>query len=107
VVDYHVQRSCLRLGLEVVGDARLARRLVGRELLDASEEDCVRRACWSATDAVRRRSGRSMGAVDWFFFQNRRRCPEMEEPRCGECPADPACAHARTLFQPVLRTSFY
>jgi len=107
VVDYHVQRSCLRLGLVVVPDEVLARRLAARELLEGADEECVRRACWAATAEVRRRSGRSMGAVDWFFFQNRRRCPEMQEPRCEECPADPVCAHRRELFQPVVRTTFY
>lgn len=107
VVDYHVQRSCLRLGLVRIGDEALRRRVAGRERLEPADEDAVRRACFAATREVRRRSGRSMGAVDWFFFQNRRRCPEMEEPLCDACPADPVCAHATGLFQPVFRTTFY
>ena len=52
-------------------------------------------------------SGKSMGAVDWFFFNARRRCPEMTEPECARCPVDPVCAHRKELFQPVLRTTFY
>ena len=48
-----------------------------------------------------------MGAVDWFFFSARRRCPEMIEPDCPNCPVDPVCAHRKELFQPVRRTSFY
>jgi hypothetical protein len=45
--------------------------------------------------------------VDWFFFNARRRCPEMTEPECAHCAVDPACAHRKALFQPVLRTTFY
>jgi hypothetical protein len=48
-----------------------------------------------------------MGAVDWFLFQMRHRCPEMSEPQCAECPADPACAKSTGLFQPVFRTTAY
>ena len=107
VVDYHVQRSCLRMGLVRVDDEALHRRLVGRELLGAEDERAIRRACFEAMAAVQKASGRSMGAVDWFFFQNRTRCPEMSEPECEGCPIDPACAHLKALFQPVRRTSFY
>lgn len=107
VVDYHVQRSCLRMGLVVVTDAALRRRLVAREVLAAAEEWAVRRAAAEAVTALQQASGRSMGAIDAFLFQARHRCPEMSEPECARCPADPACAHDKALFQPVIRTSFY
>ncbi len=107
VVDYHVQRSCLRMGLVRVEDADLRRRLAGRQLLGAGEEWGVRQACAAAMTAVQRASGRSMGAVDWFFFQNRRRCPEMSPPECRRCGVDPVCGHETALFQPVRRTAFY
>jgi hypothetical protein len=45
--------------------------------------------------------------VDWFFFNSRRRCPEMTEPICEHCQVDPICAHRKELFQPVIRTTFY
>ena len=48
-----------------------------------------------------------MGAVDWFFFNARRRCPEMTEPDCANCVIDAVCAHRKELFQPVVRTTFY
>jgi hypothetical protein len=48
-----------------------------------------------------------MAACDFFLFSMRRRCPEMQEPDCAACPADPACAHRKELFQPVRRTTFY
>jgi len=47
-------------------------------------------------------------AIDWFFFNYMRsHCPEMQEPVCEKCAADPVCAHRKQLFQPVFRTSFY
>ncbi len=106
VVDYHVQRGCLRMGLVGVDEA-LRRRLIQRRVLDEAEEWAVRAACFTAMSALQQASGRSMGAVDWFFFQNRRRCPEMTEPECLSCPVDAVCAHRTALFQPVRRTLFY
>lgn len=107
IVDYHVQRSCLRTGLVVVDDGVLRRRLEQRRLLTAVEEDAVRAACVEAVDGLVAASGRSMGAVDWFLFGMRRRCPETTVPDCDRCPARPACARDVDLFQPVLRTTAY
>ena len=107
VVDYHVMRSCLRMGLIDVVDDGLAAKLVGRELLSATEEWAVRASACAAIEQVVAKSGKSMGAVDWFFFQARQRCPEMSEPRCDLCAVDPACAHRKELFQPVRRTTYY
>ncbi len=107
VVDYHVQRGCLRMGLVRVEDTALRQRLIDRKLLGGEDEWAVRAACFKAMTALQRASGRSMGAVDWFFFQSRRRCPEMTEPACRRCPVDAVCAHETALFQPVRRTTFY
>jgi hypothetical protein len=107
VVDYHVMRSCLRMGLVDVVDDELATKLVERELLSEAEEWAVRAAAHAAVEQVVAKSGKSMGAVDWFFFQARIRCPEMSEPLCELCAVDPACAHRKKLFQPVRRTTYY
>jgi len=107
IVDYHVMRSCLRTGLIDVTDKRLAGKLAGRQLISQDEEWAVRAAAYAAVKQVVTESGKSMGAVDWFFFQARKRCPEMTEPRCDLCAVDPACANRKELFQPVRRTSFY
>lgn len=107
VVDYHIMRSCLRTGLIDVNDKNLATKLLRRQLLSETDEWAVRSAAHKAIEGVARMSGKSMGAVDWFFFQARKRCPEMIEPRCELCAVDPACAHRKALFQPVHRTSFY
>ncbi len=107
VVDYHIQRSCLRIGLVRVDDPDLRQRLINRQMLPPADEEAIRQTCYHATEQVQQASGRSMGAVDWFFFQNRQRCPEMTEPVCSQCPLDRACAQDKALFQPVLRTTFY
>jgi sugar/nucleoside kinase (ribokinase family) len=107
VVDYHVMRSCLRTGLIDVTNDELKAKLVGRQLLSADKEWAVRAAAHMAIEQVVEKSGKSMGAVDWFFFQARQRCPEMSEPQCDLCAVDPVCAHRKELFQPVRRTTYY
>ena len=107
VIDYHLMRSCLRTGLVEVTAGDLRSKVIGREELSAAEERAVRFAAYQALQRVQALSGRSMGAVDWFFFNARRRCPEMTEPDCANCAIDSVCAHRKELFQPVRRTTFY
>lgn len=107
IVDYHVQRSCLRTGIVRVDDADLRHRLEDRLVVEATDEWAVRRTAYDAMLDLERQSGRSMEVVDWLFFSNRSRCPEMSEPDCSVCPLEGSCAQARELFQPVCRTSFY
>jgi hypothetical protein len=107
IVDYHVQRSCLRTGIVHLADGELRRRIEGRMLVDAADELAVRRASHQAMLELVRSSGRGMEVVDWFFFRNRTRCPEMTEPDCSVCPVDRVCAKEKALFQPVYRTTFY
>jgi hypothetical protein len=107
IVDYHVQRSCLRAGLVVVEDEELRRRIVARGCLSPADEEAVRYACAAAVAELQRLSGRSMGAVDYLLFTARERCPEMTDPECAGCLLDPVCAHDKALFQPVLRTASY
>ena len=76
-------------------------------LIEPAEEWAVRYPAYRAREQVVALSGKSEGAVDWFFFGARKRCPEMSEPECEICQVDPVCAHRVELFQPVLRTSFY
>jgi hypothetical protein len=107
VIDYHALRSCLRIGLIDVLDEELKGKLSGRQIISPVEEWAVRYAAYRATEQVVALSGKSTGAVDSFFFNARKRCPEMSEPECGLCQVDSVCAHRKALFQPVLRTSFY
>ncbi len=107
VIDYHLMRSCLRTGLLDVQDGKLMHLLASRQVVSPEDEWAVRWAAYRAIQQVVQNSGKSMGAVDWFFFNARRRCPEMSEPVCAECAVDLACAHHKQLFQPVIRTVFY
>jgi hypothetical protein len=107
VIDYHLMRSCLRIGLIDIGDEALRQRVIQRAQVSAEDEWAIRFAAYQAIQQVQQQSGRSMGAVDWFFFGARRRCPEMTEPDCSHCAVDPVCVHRKELFQPVMRTTFY
>jgi len=108
VVDYHGMRSCLRLGLIDVVDDALRVKIVNRQLLQPDEEWAVRYAVYHTQQQVEKVSGKPIGAVDWFFFNYMRsHCPEMTDPICAQCAADPVCAHRKELFQPVIRTTFY
>jgi sugar/nucleoside kinase (ribokinase family) len=107
VIDYHLMRSALRTGLIDVLDADLKTKLINREIIDADDEWAVRHAAYRAIQQVVEVSGKPTGAVDWFFFSARQRCPEMTDPDCPRCAVDSACAHRKELFQPVIRTVFY
>lgn len=107
IVDYHVQRSCLRTGMVRVVDGALGRSLRERRVLSIDDEWAVRSAAAAAVRALVAASGRSMGVVDWFLFQMRHHCPEATTPECSTCPADVGCAHSVELFQPVRRTTAY
>ena len=107
MIDYHLMRSCLRVGLIDVMDEELNKKLLNRQIVSPAEEWAVRYAAYRAIEGLTTLSGKSTGVVDWFFFNARKRCPEMTEPECRFCLVDPVCAHRKELFQPVLRTSFY
>ena len=108
VIDYHTMRGCLRMGLIDVLDAPLKKKITDRQIVTAEEEWAIRYACYLAVEEVVRVSGKSLGAVDWFFFAySRQHCPEMTLPVCAECDVNPVCTHRIELFQPVLRTTFY
>jgi hypothetical protein len=95
------------VGLIDVMDEDLNSRLINRQILSPAEEWAVRYPAYRAIEGVVALSGKSTSAVTWFFYNSRKRCPEMTEPECQLCQVDRVCAHRVELFQPVLRTSFY
>lgn len=108
VIDYHAMRFCLRTGLVVIQDKELRHKISERVLVSVDEEWAIRYACYIAIQKLIAITGLSMGAVDNIIFAyNRKHCPEMTDPKCTECALDPACAHYKELFQPVIRTTFY
>jgi hypothetical protein len=108
VIDYHVMRFCLRTGLVEILDFDFRRKIGDRVLVSVDVEWALRYACYAAIQRLIQVSGLSMCAVDHVAFNyNRVHCPEMSEPVCERCALDPACAHRKDLFQPVIRTTFY
>lgn len=107
IVDYHCMRSILRMGLIDVTDDDLVKKLIHRRIVIKQEEWAVRYAAYRVVEKLPILSGRSMATVDGYFFFSRKRCPEMTEPDCASCNADPVCAHRKELFQPVIRTDYY
>ena len=107
VVDYHCMRGSLRLGLIDILDKELERKIINRQLVSSQDEWDIRHVIYQAVNLLPELSGQTMGAVDWFFFMSRKRCPEMTDPDCTSCGADSVCAHRKDYFQPVIRTSFY
>lgn len=107
IIDYHLQRSALRTGLVDVDDARVLADLEARRLVPADVENEIRTAVYDAVARLVKQSGASVAAIDYFFFMNRTRCPEMREPDCPACPVRELCARRTKLFQPVFRTAAY
>ena len=108
IIDYHLMRTFLRMGLVDVLDEELETRLTQRQIVSSAEEWAVRYPAYLAMEQLITLSGRSLNVVNGFLFSNaRKRCPEMTEPECPSCTLDPVCAHRKEFFQPVLRTTFY
>ncbi len=107
IVDYHIQRSALRVGLVRINDAELEARVRSRKILTDPEEREIRGAVYEAMDLLVDASEKTIASLDWFFFQNRRRCPEMTEPDCARCEIQSVCRRRTDLFQPLIRTTYY
>ena len=107
VIDYHLMRSCLRTGIVEIVDEVMLAQVAARQVVTFADEEPIRQAAYDAINEIVRLSGKSMGAVDFYFFGARQRCPEMSEPQCELCALDSICAKQKHLFQPVVRTTFY
>ena len=108
IVDYHLMRVALRLGLVNLDDnLKMKDRSTGRRWVSAAEEETVRREVYFAIEQLIDRSGLTMSAIDVTFWLARKYCPEMSEPDCGKCMFNSVCGHHTELFQPVIRTTAY
>lgn len=107
IVDYHLMRACLRTGCVDILDPDLERRLAARTWVDGVEEAEIRQASFTAIAGLVAASGRSVAAVDGFFFAlGRKVCVETAAPDCARCTLAP-CARHVDRFQPVFRTTAY
>lgn len=107
IVDYHIQRSLLRMGIVEITDEKLLKKVVERILLSAKEEEKVRKKCYEAIENILKYSNKNLSEIDYFFFVNRVNCPELSIPDCSICINNSFCLKKKDLFQPVFETTFY
>ena len=106
IVDYHLMRVSLRLGL-VDLDENEQEANKARSWVSSDSEYNIRSAVHSAVTQVIAESGRSMSFVDQKMWMARRYCPEMTEPDCPKCVFTDICKKRTELFQPVFHTTAY
>jgi len=106
VVDYHLMRVALRLGLVDLHKNEIYEN-EKRQFVSAETENDVRTSVFDAVVFLIRESGRSMSFIDELMWSARKYCPEMEEPDCSKCVFANVCKKRTKLFQPVFRTTYY
>src|SRR3989338_8478304 len=104
IVDYHLMRLALRLGL-VTLPAEWINENTERKFTSPERERAVRKAVFRVVRSVIKKSGRSMAEIDNLMWSARRFCPEVEKPNCTACMLQSVCAQKTDLFQPVIRTT--
>jgi selenophosphate synthetase-related protein len=71
-----------------------------RRILTSDQEWAIRHTTHLAFEKLVEMSGKSLGAVDIFFFEARKRCPEMIIPKCEKCSVELVCAQKKNYFNP-------
>lgn len=106
IVDYHLMRISLRLGIVKLDDEE---RTVNEKRLwvNEAQEWSIRLSVCQAIDALIRKTGLPMVVVDQLLWNARSYCPEMVVPDCEQCVFSSFCEKRTDLFQPVIRTTFY
>lgn len=107
IVDYHIQRTSLRTGIVKIIDRNLLIKIKERLYVPAAEEKEIRETIYSAINLLSERSGKSIAAIDFFFYNARKNCPEMTKPDCSHCKIQDICGKYIEMFQPVIRTTYY
>ncbi len=107
VVDYHLMRLSLRMGLVEINDSSERDTNENRQWTSAESEHLIRKAVYEAVQELIQLSGKPMSLVDSVMWMARRYCPEMTEPECPKCIFSIPCKKDTKLFQPVLRTIDY
>ena len=106
LVDYHLMRISLRLGL-VYLEKEIQKTIKKREWVHFGIEREIRYAVFNAVSEIIKESDRPMSFIDEKLWLSRRYCPEMEAPDCPKCVFDSICKKRIDLFQPVFRTTAY
>lgn len=106
IVDYHLMRLALRLGL-VVLPSEWEHENIERKFTTPVREEMIRELVFDAVKSVITQSGRTMAEIDNLMWSARRFCPEVETPNCATCMLSAACEQRVELFQPIIRTKSY
>ena len=106
IVDYHLMRVALRLGLISLNFAEW-NLISKREWVNESFEGSIRQKTFQAIRKIIESSNKSMSEIDFLLWSARRYCPEMTEPDCPKCALNDVCQKKIELFQPVFRTTNY
>lgn len=106
IVDYHLMRVALRLGM-VDLSADEMKTNVNRRWAPVVQEAVIRGETKAAVIGLIEQSGLPMATIDETLWMARRYCPEMTNPECDKCLLNSVCAKRTELFQPVLRTTAY
>lgn len=106
VVDYHLMRLALRLGLVEIDEYDTPEN-TERLWTEERMENKIRMDTYYAILALVNESGKTMSFVDHLLWSGRKYCPEMTEPECSKCVFCDVCEKHTKLFQPVFRTTAY
>jgi hypothetical protein len=107
LVDYHLMRLSLRLGMIEIHDREALRKNCNREWVDFDIERRIRYATYNAVNDLIVKSGRQMSFIDEKIWMARQYCPEMKKPDCSKCIFESICKKRVELFQPIFRTTNY
>ncbi len=106
IVDYHLMRVALRLGIvDIWPEESLL--VANRAWIGSAAEDKIRFATYTANQMIVEQSGKPMFVSDNTFWHARKYCPEMATPQCEKCIFNAVCEKRVELFQPVIRTTNY
>ncbi len=106
IVDYHLMRLALRLGLVNLNE--LERNInIKRKWVTERYEQVIRAVVYRAIELLIDKSEKSMSFIDEKMWGAHRYCPEMEKPDCAKCIFNTNCKKNIELFQPVFRTTAY
>jgi len=103
IVDYHLVRLALRLGLVKLSGSEYTRNR-NRLWVSREMEYRIRHSVFDALLEIIQQSGKSMHAVDKIMWHARAYCSEMTVPHCHNCALQDACEKHITMFQPIYRT---
>ena len=100
VIDYHVLRSCLRVGLIDVIDDDLHSKLTNREIVTPAEEWAVRYQAYRAIEQLVAQSGKSTNAVPGISSIRANTAPKCPNRSATSAKSIPSVPIAKTSSNP-------